>query len=73
MFGIDLAGGAIIFAAFIIVFLLATVYSLYTTTGSGISQRPYKHVYGGAPGAARVSRMSGSADRDIAGWSRGTR
>jgi hypothetical protein len=49
------------------------VYSLYTKTGSGISPRPYKHVYGGAPGAARVSRMSGSADRDIASWSRGTR
>ncbi|HEX8119920.1 MAG TPA: hypothetical protein VF549_01525 [Solirubrobacteraceae bacterium] len=73
MLGIELAGGAVIFGAFIIVFLMATVYSLYTKTGSGISQRPYKHVYGGAPGAARVSRMSGSADRDIASWSRGTR
>ena len=73
MFGIELAGGALIFALFIIVFFTATVYGLYTKAGSGISQRPYKHVYGGAPGAARISRMSGSADRDIAGWSRGTR
>ena len=73
MFGIELAGGAIIFAAFIVLYLLATVYGLYTKSGSGISQRPYKHVYGGAPGAARESRMTGSADRDITSWSRGTR
>ena len=73
MFGIELAGGALIFGLFIIVFFVATVYGLYTRAGSGISQRPYKHVYGGAPGAARVSRMSGSVERDIASWSRGTR
>ncbi|HEX2086249.1 MAG TPA: hypothetical protein VHF89_11240 [Solirubrobacteraceae bacterium] len=73
MFGIELAGGALVFALFIIVFTLAVIHGLYTRTGSGIAQRPYKHVYGGAPGAARESRMSGSADRDIRGWSRGTR
>jgi hypothetical protein len=73
MFGIDLAGGAVIFLAFVVLYLIATVYGLYTKSGSGISQRPYKHVYGGAPGAARLSRMSGSADRDIQSWSRGTR
>ncbi len=73
MFGIELAGGAIIFAAFIVLYLLATVFGLYTRAGSGISQRPYHRVYGGAPGASRESRMTGSADRDIASWSRGTR
>ncbi len=73
MFGIDLAGGAIIFAAFIILYLAATVFGLYTRAGSGISQRPYNRVHGGAPGASRANRMTGSADRDIASWSRGTR
>ncbi len=73
MFGIEIAGGALIFLAVIVLFLLASVYSLYTTRGSGIAQRPYRHVYGGAPGAARENRMSGSADRDIATWSRGCR
>ena len=73
MFGIELAGGALVFAAFIVLFLLASVYGLYTRTGSGIAQRPYRHVYGGAPGAARDSRMSGSVDREIRTWSRGTR
>jgi hypothetical protein len=73
MFGIDLAGGAIIFAAFIVLYLLATVFALYTRAGSGISQRPYKHVYGGAPGAARDSRLGGNPDREMRNWSRGTR
>ena len=37
----DLAGGALIFAAFIVLFTLAVNYSLYTRRGSGINQRPY--------------------------------
>jgi len=73
MFGIELAGGALIFLGVVLLFLLASVYGLYTTRGSAIAQRPYRHVYGGAPGAARDSRMSGSADRDVANWSRGCR
>ena len=73
MFGIELAGGAIIFGAFIIIYLLATVFSLYTRSGSGISQRPYHHVYGGAPGAARAGRLGGNPDREMRNWSRGTR
>ena len=73
MFGIDLAGGALIFGAFIVIYTLVTVFALYTKAGSGISQRPYKHVYGGAPGASRESRYSGSVDREIRSWSRGTR
>ena len=39
----DLAGGAFIFAAFIVLFTLAVTYSLYTRKGSGINQRPYGH------------------------------
>ncbi|HEV2815585.1 MAG TPA: hypothetical protein VGW10_20175 [Solirubrobacteraceae bacterium] len=73
MFGIELAGGALIFGLFIIVFLLAVVFGLYTRSGSGISQRPYHHVYGGAPGAARASSLGSSRDREMRDWSRGTR
>ena len=73
MFGIELAGGALIFAAFIVMYLLATVFGLYTRAGSGLAQRPYHHVHGTAPGAARTRRLGGCPDRDIAHWSRGTR
>ena len=37
-----LAGGAFIFLAFVVLFTFAVTYSLYTLTGSGISQRPWK-------------------------------
>jgi hypothetical protein len=73
MFGVELAGGFVIFMVFAIVFLLALVHALYTRTGSAIGQHPYRHAYGGAPAAARESRMSGSADRDVVMWTRGTR
>jgi hypothetical protein len=61
--------------AFLVVvgMLLIAAIQLYTRRGSGISQRPYKHVYGGAPGAANPSRMSGSVDREVQTWTRGTR
>ncbi len=73
MFGIELAGGALVFALFIVVFLAATVYGLYTRAGSGIAQRPYNRIYGGAPGASRDSRLGGNPDREMRNWSRGTR
>ena len=69
-----LAGGSGIFAAFLIVFLIAVVYALYTVAGSGISQRPYAKVYGGAPGATGASSASGHDDRvTVRNWSRGAR
>ncbi|MDQ6915514.1 MAG: hypothetical protein M3155_06850 [Actinomycetota bacterium] len=55
---IALAGGAWIFAAFVVVFLLATIYSLYTRRGSGINQRPYFNAYTSAPGATGPSTLS---------------
>jgi hypothetical protein len=73
MLGIELAGGFIAFMAFSIVFLLAVTYALYSRAGSGIGQHPYRHVHGGAPAAARESRMSGSPDREVMIWTRGTR
>jgi hypothetical protein len=62
-------------ASFLVVigmFLVGAI-QLYTRKGSGIAQHPYKHVYGGAPGAAREARMSSAGDREISIWSRGTR
>ena len=37
-----LAGGSLIFLAFVVLYTLAVTYSLYTRTGSGINQRPWK-------------------------------
>jgi hypothetical protein len=51
----DLVGGWQIFGAFIVIFTLAVIYSLYTRRGSGINQRPYGSVYGDAPGARGAS------------------
>jgi hypothetical protein len=48
---ISLAGGWDIFAAFLVVFLLAVTGGLYTRGGSAINQRPWGDVHGDAPGA----------------------
>jgi lipoprotein signal peptidase len=69
---IALAGGSGIFLAFIIIFFFAVVYGLYTRKGSGINQRAYGKVYGGAPGAHIDSSVSGHDGREH-NWSRGTR
>jgi hypothetical protein len=37
----ELAGGALIFLAFIVLYLLAVTYGLYSARGSGINQRPW--------------------------------
>lgn len=73
MLGLELAGGALIFLIFAIVLLVAVTYGLYSRVGSGIDQHPYGGPYDGAPGARRPSRMTGSADRDVLAWTRGTR
>ena len=52
------AGGAFIFALFIVVYFLVLVYSLYTRRGSGINQHPYNNPYGDAPGASRKSTLA---------------
>ena len=71
MFGIDLAGGWEIFAAFIFFMLVAFIQATYTRSGSGIARHPYFRRTTDCPGA-RSQRVSG---RDgIAGMtSRGTR
>jgi hypothetical protein len=62
----------VVFLAVIGALLLAAI-QLYTRSGSGIAQHPYRHVHGGAPGAARSARMSESVEREITRWTRGTR
>ena len=61
--------------AFLIVIgmLVIAAAQLYSGRGSGIGSHPYRHAWGGAPGADRPSRMSGSVDRDVTSWSRGTK
>ena len=58
---------------FVIAMLVVSAIQLYSRRYSGISQRPYKHVYGGAPGASGASQMSRAADREMRNWTRGTR
>jgi hypothetical protein len=67
-----LAGGAIIFGAFLLLYFVVTVYSLYTRRGSGINQRPYRNPSGDAPGAARKSSLSHD-ERSSIHYARGTR
>lgn len=57
----------------VVLLLVVAAMQLYSRRTGGISQRPYEHVYGGAPGAAGGSRMSRSDERDIDYWTRGTR
>jgi hypothetical protein len=38
-----ISGGAFVFLAIVVVFAIAVGYSLYTLTGSGISQRPWRN------------------------------
>jgi hypothetical protein len=66
------AGGAFIFGAFIVLYFVATVYSLYTRRGSAINQHPYRDPYGDAPGAWRKSSLSHD-ERASIHYARGTR
>jgi len=72
MLGIDLAGGSLIFLAFLIAFTVAVAYALYGRRGNAIPHQPYGKVYGGAPGANRASSRPTGRDREIVTWSRGT-
>jgi len=68
------AGGSGTFAAFLIVMFFGVVWTLFTKTGSAISERPYFNQYGGAPGATGAGSTSGHDDRvTMRDWSRGAR
>lgn len=67
-----IAGGAAIFALFIVIYFAAVVYSLYTRRGSGINHHPYGQAFGDTPGASLPSTME--HDRTAASlWTHGTR
>lgn len=67
---LTLAGGAWIFAAFVIFMLVAFIQSTYSRSGSGITRHPYFRRFSDAPGArSNVSGREGIARMS----SRGTR
>jgi len=61
-------------AIVIVALLVGVSYGYFTVRGSGIAERPYNKVYGGAPGAFGPASASGKDDRvTIRDWQRGTR
>ena len=64
-----LAGGSLIFLAFIVVFFFVLVYSYYTKTGSGINQRPSdgRGEAPGAEGASSITTTEGDGDERTVG------
>jgi hypothetical protein len=66
----ELAGGAVIFGIFLVVYTFAVIHSLYTRRGSGIDAHPYGNPYDAASSArAEV----GGGREGIRHWTRGTR
>ena len=71
---VALAGGSGTFALFLILMFFAVVWTLFTKTGSAITERPYFNQYGGAPGATGAGAASGHDERvTMRDWSRGAR
>jgi hypothetical protein len=71
---IELAGGSLIFLGVCVLMFFGVVIGFYTVKGSGIAERPYGKVYGGAPGARGPASVSGRDSRErMADWTRGTR
>ncbi len=64
-----LAGGSLIFLAFILVFFFALVFGYYTRKGSGISQRPYRRP--DAPSES-PSQLGHDVTQEVRNWERGT-
>ena len=57
-----------------VLMFVGVVYGYYTVSGSGIAERPYGKVHGGAPGAFGPGSASGRDDRVVMrDWSRGAR
>jgi hypothetical protein len=71
---IALAGGSGIFAAFLVVMFFGVAWTLFTKSGSAITERPYFNQYGGAPGATGAGSATGRDERvTTRDWSRGAR
>jgi hypothetical protein len=66
---IALAGGSLIFLAFIVVFFLAVAFGYYTVRGSGISQTPYRRA-DGPPESP--SELAHDITQNVSNWQRGT-
>ena len=64
-----LAGGSLIFLAFIVIFFFVLVYSYYTKTGSGINQRPSdgRGEAPGADGSSSITTTEGDGDERTLG------
>ena len=60
-----MAGGSLLFLLFLIIFLAGVIVALYTGKGSGMSHHPYRHVYGGAPGADTPCDDFSGSDRTL--------
>jgi hypothetical protein len=56
-------GGSLIFLGVLLLFLVGVVIALYTQRGSGVALHPYRHTYGGAPGASVPCNDCSGADR----------
>lgn len=67
-----LAGGALIFGLFIVIYFTVVVFTMYTRRGSAINQHPYRDPYGDAPGAARRSTLAHD-ERAAVQYVRGTK
>ena len=69
-----MAAGSEIIVLVCLIMFFGVVYGYYTVKGSGIAERPYNKIYGGAPGAFGPSNVSGRDDSVVMrDWSRGTR
>jgi hypothetical protein len=64
-----LAGGSLVFLAFVIVFGLAIAFGYYTRRGSGINQRPSdgRGEAPGADGASSITTTRGDGDERTVG------
>jgi hypothetical protein len=71
---VALAGGNGTFALVLAALFFGAAWTLFTRTGSAISERPYFNQYGGAPGATGSGSVTGHDERvTMRDWSRGAR
>lgn len=72
--GMEINDSSWIILGVAILMLVGVIYGYYTVSGSGISERPYRKIYGGAPGAFGPASASGKdSTARVTDWSRGTR
>jgi hypothetical protein len=69
----ELADGAFIFLAVILVWFASIIYGLYTVRGSGINQRSYGNRYSSAPGANKIPSVLSHDESAATRFTRGTR